>query len=112
MRSESEYKILKLIESNPNITQREISNSLGISLGKAHYVIKALALKGLVKFSNFKNSNNKVSYTYFLTPKGILEKSKMTKEFLESKIKEYNRLEKEISILKKEQDKFNNIETK
>lgn len=109
MKSEAELKILKLIESNPNITQREIAKDLSISLGKTHYVLKALVLKGMIKFSNFKDSKNKVSYTYFLTPKGLFEKSKLTKEFLESKIKEYNNLKKEIEILKKEKEELDKL---
>ena len=112
MKSESEYKILKLVEANPNITQREIAKHLCISLGKTHYVVKALVLKGFVKFSNFRNSDNKVSYTYFLTPKGIFEKSKLTKEFLESKIKEYNKLEEEIHILQKEKEELDKLSSK
>ena len=102
MKSETEYKILKLVEVNPNITQRQAAQELGISLGKTHYVIKKLIEKGFIKFSNFKGAANKKSYVYFLTPKGFFEKSKLTKEFLDSKIKEYNRLEVEISMLKEE----------
>lgn len=102
MKSEIEYKILKLLEDNPNITQREVAKELGASLGKTHYVIKKLIEKGLIKFSNFRDAKNKIKYAYLLTPQGFFEKSKLTKEFLDSKIKEYNRLEIEISMLQKE----------
>ena len=83
--SDSELKILKLLEENPNLTQREVAEELGVSLGKTHYLIRALIDKGFLKLSNFKNSENKIAYLYLLTPKGILQRTELTKAFLSRK---------------------------
>lgn len=99
---ELEYKILKLVEKKPDQTQRELAIALGISLGKTHYLVKSLIDVGFIKLGNFKKSNNKWGYLYLLTPKGIIEKSKITSRFLIKKQKEYYKLQKEISDLKKE----------
>jgi len=97
---EYRYKILKKLEANPEISQRELAGELGISLGRANYCIRALAEKGLVKAKNFRNSKNKAGYAYFLTPRGIEEKVKITAYFLRRKIEEYEALEKEIEQLR------------
>ena len=99
---ELEYKILKLIEQKPHQTQRELAFVLGISLGKTHYLIKSLIDVGFIKLDNFQKSNNKWGYIYLLTPKGIIEKSKITARFLKRKQNEYNKLRKEILDLEKE----------
>jgi EPS-associated MarR family transcriptional regulator len=91
-------KLLKAIEKNPNTSQRELAKSLAISVGKTNYVLKELSNKGLIKIKRFLNSYNKWAYMYILTPDGIKEKSKITKEFVQKKIKEYEEL------LKDEQD--------
>ena len=103
--------LLRRLESNPECTQRELSREMGVSLGKINYCMKKLIEKGLIKFSNFKNSDNKASYAYFLTPKGIEEKGKLTFFFLKIKIKEYKILEEEIGKLKYDANriKHNNI---
>jgi len=100
--SDSELKILKLLEENPNLTQREVAEELGVSLGKTHYLIRALIDKGFLKLSNFKNSDNKIAYLYLLTPKGISQKTELTKAFLSRKKGEYSKLKSEIEELIKE----------
>lgn len=95
-------QVLRDISSNPTITQREIANKNGISLGKANYVIKALVKKGYIKIQNFKSSKNKKGYLYILTSKGIMQKAKLTAEFLKRKMQEYDRLQAEIKEIEKE----------
>ena len=85
-----------MLEDNPNLTQREISKELGISLGKTHYILKALISRGLLTLERFKTSENKISYLYLLTPKGITEKSSLAQDFLDRKQKEFERLKSEI----------------
>ena len=99
---DTEYTILKVLKDNPSMTQRQLSKELGLSLGKTNYVLHALMDKGLMKLSNFKRSNNKVGYLYLLTPEGIEEKSILAQNFYERKSDQYNRLKKEIEILKRE----------
>ena len=99
---DTEYTVLKVLKDNPEMTQRQLSKELGLSLGKTNYVLHALMDKGLMKLSNFKRSDNKVGYLYLLTPEGIEEKSILAKNFLERKFEQYNRLKKEIGILKSE----------
>ncbi|MEH6552233.1 MAG: MarR family EPS-associated transcriptional regulator [Pseudomonadales bacterium] len=102
MPQESHYHVLKLIEQNPQISQRELAKELGISLGKANYCLKSLVDKGWVKVNNFKNSNNKMAYAYLLTPKGIENKASLTVRFLKTKIEEYEKLKAEIEQLSSE----------
>lgn len=92
-------KILQLLEANPNLSQREASDALGLSLGKVNYIIAALVEKGLVKMRNFKNNKNKATYSYLLTPQGIEEKIKLTYHFYEVKRREYEELQKEVERL-------------
>jgi EPS-associated MarR family transcriptional regulator len=99
---EYRYKIFKLLEANPEISQRQLARELDISLGKANYCLKALIEKGLLKASNFRNSTNKLAYAYKLTPRGIEEKASVTVRFLKKKIKEYEQLQQEIDELRKE----------
>jgi EPS-associated MarR family transcriptional regulator len=99
---EYRYKILKLVSANPAISQRELAKTLGVSLGKTNFCLNALIEKGLLKAANFRNSQNKLAYMYLLTPSGIEEKSKITLRFLTEKIREYEALELEISLLMQE----------
>jgi len=101
-KQELEYKVLKWLEHNPKITQRQLAKELGVSLGKTHYLINALIQVGWVKLANFKRSDNKMGYMYLLTPKGINEKAKITKTFLVRKENEYQQLKHEIEQLKTE----------
>jgi EPS-associated MarR family transcriptional regulator len=102
--SDIQYRVLKVLESNPNISQRDMAKELGISLGKTNYVLKALINRGFVKLNNFKKSNNKIGYAYKLTPEGITNKSKLAKLFLQNKVREFEILKIEIEKLKKEFD--------
>ncbi len=99
---EYRYKILKLVEAKPEISQRELAKDLGISLGKANFCLKALIEKGLLKATNFRNSQNKLAYMYLLTPSGIEEKSSITLRFLKSKMRDYELLQAEINLLMQE----------
>jgi EPS-associated MarR family transcriptional regulator len=101
-KQELEYKVLKCLEKNPNITQRQLAKELGVSLGKTHYLINSLIQVGLVKLENFRRSDNKMGYMYLLTPAGINEKANITKRFLARKENEYQQLKKEIEQLKSE----------
>lgn len=101
---EIHLKVLRHIEENPEVTQRELANELGVSLGKANYCLKALINKGLVKASNFKNNSNKRAYLYVLTPKGIEAKAQISLKFLQRKMREYDLLRREIEQLRSELD--------
>ena len=97
---EIQLSVLRLLEQNPQLTQRQLSAELGVSLGKTHYIVKSLIDVGLVKLDNFQRSDNKWGYAYLLTPKGIKEKAAITVRFLARKQDEYRRLELEIEALK------------
>ena len=97
---EISYKLLKALEQDPQMSQRELSKSLGISLGKTNFCIQALLKVGWIKANNFKNSKNKMAYSYLLTAKGMDEKLNVTKRFLKKKIKEYEALEQEIASVR------------
>ena len=99
---EIQLSVLRLLEQNPQLTQRQLSAELGVSLGKTHYIVKSLIDVGLVKLDNFQRSDNKWGYAYLLTPKGIKEKAAITVRFLARKQDEYRRLELEIEALKSE----------
>ena len=94
--SEEELEILRKIEENPNFTQRQIAEHLGLSLGKINYLIKALISKGFLKIGNFKRSDNKLGYLYMLTPEGVETKKKLTLLFLQRKSEEFDKLKKEM----------------
>ena len=88
--------ILRKIKDKPETSQRELAEELGFSLGKLNYCLKALKNKGLIKINNFEKNPNKINYIYLLTPKGILEKAKLTINFMKTKMKEYEELKSEI----------------
>lgn len=94
--------ILKELEQNPQITQRLLAQKLGISLGKINFLIKALVKKGVIEARNFKNSKNKLAYTYLLTPHGIKTKFQLAHQFLVWKTQEYEKLKTELETLKQE----------
>ena len=102
MQDEVTYKLLKSIEENPSQSQRELSMSLGISLGKLNYCLRALTDKGWVKARNFRLNANKAGYLYLLTPTGAEEKARVTLRFLKRKIVEYEQIKEEIAQLRKE----------
>lgn len=102
MPEETSYHLIKILEANPETTQRELAQQMGISLGKTNYCLKGLMEKGIIKAQNFKNSKNKLAYAYLLTPQGIEEKSRITARFLKRRLAEYEHLKQEIKILQEE----------
>lgn len=101
-REAAHYRVLRLIEEQPEISQRELARVLGVSLGKTHYLLKALLDKGLVKANNFRRSDNKLAYAYLLTPSGIAAKLELTRAFLRMKEDEYRVAREEIERLRQE----------
>jgi len=99
---EAHYRLLRLLDSSPQLTQRELAREMGVSLGKVNYCISALIEKGWIKARNFRNSNNKLAYAYLLTPRGIEQKATITVQFLHRKVAEYESLKKEIAQLRRE----------
>jgi EPS-associated MarR family transcriptional regulator len=99
---EVRYKLLKLLDANPQLSQRDVARELGISLGKANYCLRALVRKGWIKASRFTNSRNKAAYMYLLTPRGIEAKVRLTFEFLRIKLREYETLRDEIEQIRRD----------
>lgn len=96
------FRVLRLLHDNPELSQRDLAEAVGISNGSAHYLLSALLDKGLIKLGNFTAAQDKRRYAYILTPKGIAEKAAITKRFLERKTQEYDALKAEIEALKDE----------
>lgn len=96
------FRVLRLLHDNPELSQRDLAQAVGISNGSAHYLLSALLDKGLIKLGNFTAAQDKRRYAYILTPKGIAEKAAITKRFLERKIQEYDALKAEIETLQDE----------
>tara|TARA_R110001606_G_scaffold314556_6_gene461327 strand:+ start:4842 stop:5198 length:357 start_codon:yes stop_codon:yes gene_type:complete len=101
-RESIDYELMFLLEQDPDLSQRELSRRLGISLGRVNYCLQALAQKGWVKLENFRQSPHKQRYVYALTPAGIARKSAMTGRFLKRKLAEYEHLKAQIAMLKRE----------
>ncbi|MBE0511343.1 MAG: MarR family EPS-associated transcriptional regulator [Chromatiales bacterium] len=99
---EIRYQLLKQLEDNPAMTQREMASAMGISLGKLNYCLKALIEKGWVKAGNFRRNKDKLGYAYLLTPKGVNEKTRVTLAFLARKQQEYDQLAYELESLRQE----------
>jgi EPS-associated MarR family transcriptional regulator len=99
---EIRLRMLRIVSENPKVSQRELSELLGISLGKTNYCLQALVEKGLVKMNNFKSNKNKLAYAYLLTPGGIEEKALLTVRFLKKKMAEYEALKGEIEQLRRD----------
>mgnify|MGYP000900760165 CR=1 FL=1 len=99
---ELRLRVMRVVEQNPQATQREIARELNVSLGGVNYCLKALVERGLVKLNNFAKSERKLGYAYILTPEGLAEKSKITARFLRRKMAEYEQLEREIESLQQE----------
>ena len=102
MTDEVGYRLLRLLQANPGLSQRDVARELNISLGKVNFCLKALIQKGLVKASNFKNSRQKSAYMYLLTPRGIEEKGRLTMHFWQLKRQEYETLKSEVQRLRAE----------
>jgi len=94
--------VLKELEQNPQSTQRDLAQKLGISLGKINFLINALIDKGIIEAKNFKNAKNKLAYMYLFTPQGVKTKIQLTQQFFAWKVQEYERLKKEIEDFQKE----------
>ena len=94
--------VLRLLQQRPDLSQRELSQALGLSLGKAHYVLHSLVDKGLIKAGNFRRSNDKLAYAYLLTPAGLREKIRLTRAFLTRKEAEFEQLQRIIAALRNE----------
>ena len=105
MNLETRFRLLRALESNPEISQRALAEELGVSLGKTNYCLKALIDKGWVKVGSFGRSNHKHRYLYQLTPDGIAEKTRITTRFLRRKLAEHEALTREIEQLRREAGK-------
>jgi EPS-associated MarR family transcriptional regulator len=99
---EAHFRVLRLLEGNPQMNQRDLAAAAGVSLGKTNYCINALLDKGLIKVQNFKSSKRKLAYAYLLTPAGIAEKATLTQRFLKRKMEEYEVLKAEIESLQQD----------
>lgn len=102
LQEDTKFRLMKLLNENPHMSQREMARALGISFGGINYCLNALIEKGLVKIQNFSHNQNKFGYTYFLTPSGVSEKTKLASNFLKRKMAEYYYLRLEIDALKLE----------
>lgn len=102
LREDAQFRILRMLHENPEMTQRDLARAVGVSTGGMHYVLSALVEKGLLKFSNFRASDDKRRYAYVLTPKGVAAKADLTRKFLIRKLAEYELLKAEIDAVKNE----------
>ena len=102
MQEDTRFRVLRALQDNPRLTQRELSERLGVSLGATNFVLHALMDKGAIKIRNFRGNTRKLSYAYILTPSGLAEKAALTARFLARKQKEYESLKVEIEAVSKE----------
>lgn len=102
LQEDMRFRVLRLLQENPEMSQRDIAVAVGISVGGVHYCLNALIDKGLVKLGNFTAAEDKRRYAYILTPKGIAEKAALTGRFLRRKLEEYDALKAEIELLQEE----------
>ncbi len=102
---DTNFRVMRTLQENPDLTQRELSKKLGISLGAMNYCLKGLMEKGLVKMNNFASSKNKFGYVYVITPRGLAEKAAITHRYLKRKMNEYEALKAEIEALRYEVEK-------
>jgi EPS-associated MarR family transcriptional regulator len=106
LQEDTVFRVMRLLQENPDFTQRELAEKLGISVGGLNYCLKALMEKGMVKMKNFAHSKNKFGYVYVLTPSGMAEKAAITHRFLQRKMDEYEALRAEIEALQSETAKI------
>lgn len=102
LQQDTHFRVLRLLQENPEMSQRELAEAVGVSVGGIHYVLNALIDKGLVKLGNFTAAEDKRRYAYVLTPKGIARKAALTRAFLVRKMEEYEALREEIKLLESE----------
>jgi EPS-associated MarR family transcriptional regulator len=105
---EMRYKLMRVLEANPSVTQRDLARELGVSLGRVNYCLQALIGKGLIKAQNFSHSKNKSAYMYLLTPRGIEQKASLAIRYLKAKTDEYEMLRAEIKIVSREVERQRN----
>ena len=101
---DARFRILRLLQENPELSQRELADAVGVGLGSVNYCLKAFIEKGLIKLGNFSAAPDKRRYAYILTPKGVREKATLTRRFLRRKMVEYDALAAEIAALREEVD--------
>ena len=101
LQEDTHFRVLGLLEQNPDLSQRELAKVLRVSLGGVNYSLRALVDRGMVKMENFKRSEKKLAYAYVLTPRGLAEKTRLTADFLKRKLEEYEALKVEIDSLQK-----------
>lgn len=106
LQEDTHFRVLRILQENPEMSQRELAEAVGVSVGGIHYVLNALIDKGLVKLGNFTAAEDKRRYAYVLTPRGIARKAALTRAFLARKMEEYAALREEIEELKKESERF------
>ena len=104
LQEDTHFRVIRLLQENPEMSQRELAEAVGVSVGGIHYVLNALIDKGLVKLGNFTAAEDKRRYAYVLTAKGISRRTKLTKEFLARKMAEYEALREEIATLQADLD--------
>jgi EPS-associated MarR family transcriptional regulator len=102
LQEDTHFRVLRLLQENPEMSQRDLAKAVGVSVGGIHYVLNALIDKGLVKLGNFTAAEDKRRYAYVLTPKGIARKAALTRAFLARKMEEYEALKEEIEALSSE----------
>ncbi|MFN7834983.1 MAG: MarR family EPS-associated transcriptional regulator [Burkholderiaceae bacterium] len=102
LQEDTSFRVMRILQENPDLTQRELAEQLGVSVGGLNYCLKALMEKGLVKMQSFASSKNKFGYVYVITPGGMAEKAAITHRFLKRKMEEYEALKAEIEALKSE----------
>ena len=102
IQEDTTFRVLRILAQEPDISQRDLADRLGVSLGGLNYCLKALIEKGFVKLDNFSNSRHKLGYVYILTPAGLLEKAALTGRFLKRKVAEYEALKAEIASIRSE----------
>ena len=105
LQEDTHFRVLSLLESQPELNQRQMAKALGVSLGGVNYCLRALVAKGLVKMHNFQENDNKLGYAYLLTPTGLAEKLALSSHFLQRKQQEYLALKAEIEALQKSMNK-------
>lgn len=111
LQEDTNFRVLRMLQANPDLTQREIAQQLGISTSGLNYCLKALIDKGLIKVHNFSQSKNKFGYIYVLTPQGLAEKAQLTGRFVKRKLAEYDALQAEIAALQAEAASANSAST-
>ena len=110
LQQDTYFRVLRLLQENPDLSQRELAEHLGVSLGGLNYCLKALIQKGWVKVHNFSQSKQKLGYAYILTPPGLIEKARLTGGFLLRKIQEFEALRAEIELLQIEADRHSQVD--